>query len=69
MDGDLSDLVSDPGSDDDEVMNDPACGGGSRTGGCECSCESELGHLNGMHRKLEDLVRLLLADARLAGWE
>ena len=31
------------GKDFDE---DPACGGGSRAGGCVCSCEAELGHLN-----------------------
>ena len=65
---------SDVDGDDDGVANgeaglDPACGGGSRAGGCECSCEAELGHLNGKVWKLEDLVRLLVASAGLAGWE
>ena len=50
-------------------MNDPACGGGSRAGGCKCSCEEELEHLSGKVWKLEDLVCLLVVSAGLAGWE
>ena len=44
------------GATDFDVRKDPACGGGSRAGRCECSCEAELGHLNGKVRKLEDIV-------------
>ena len=55
--------------DEADLSMDPACGGGSRAGGCECSSQAELGHLNGKVRKLEDMVRLLIADAGLAGWE
>ena len=49
--------------------DDPACGGGGRAGGCIYSFETELGHLNGKVQKLEDLIRLLIADSGLAGWE
>ena len=62
FDDDLSDLGG-------YEANDPACGGGNRDGGCECFCEAELGHLNRKVRKLKDLVRLLFANAGLAGWE
>ena len=55
--------------EDLEFNKDPACGGGSRAGRCECSCGAELGHLNWKVWRLEDLVRLLIADAVLAGWE
>ena len=65
-DSEFGDGVSDVGGFE---TNDPACGKGSRAGGCEYSCGAELGHLNGKVRKLEDLVRLLIADAGLAGWE
>ena len=52
----------------DPDFDDPACGGGGRDGRYECSCEAELGHLSGKVRRLEDLVRLLVADAGLARW-
>ena len=64
VDGGESDL-----DDGDESDEDPACGGGSRAGGCACSCATELGHLSGKIRKLEDMVGLLVASAGLAGWE
>ena len=69
VDGDVSDLGEDPGDGVGPGEYDPACGGGSRDGGCECSFEAELGYLSGKVRKLEDLVCLLVADAGLAGWE
>ena len=70
VEGDDSDLEGGGvGAAGGAVDLDPACGGGSRAGGCECSCEAELGHLNRKVRKLEELVRLLVADAGLAGWE
>ena len=53
----------------DFEANDPTCDEGSRDGGCECSCEAEIRHLNRKVQKLEDLVRLLIVDAGLAGWE
>ena len=54
--------------------DDPACGGGSRAGGYGCSCEAELGHLNGKFRQLEDMVPSywqglgLLGGRRPGGW-
>ena len=48
---------------------DPACGGGSRDGGCVCSCEVELVHLSRKVWKLDELVHLLVVSAGLAGWE
>ena len=69
VDGDYSEDDDGLGDTGTLRMNDPACGGGSRDGRCVCSCEAELGHLNGKVRKLEDLVRLLVASAGLAGWE
>ena len=70
VDGGDSDLGVGNGDATDGVADlDPACGRGSRAGGCVCSCEEELGHLNGKVWKLEDLVRLLVASAGLAGWE
>ena len=69
VDGGDSDADIDP----DDLGNfedlDPACVGGSRAGGCGCSCGDELGHQNDKVRKLEELVRLLVAGAGLAGWE
>ena len=59
----------DPMRDDDLKIHDPACGGGGRGGECECSCKGELGHLIGKVRRLEDIVRLLVASAGLARWE
>ena len=69
VDGD--DSESDDGLGDTGILgtNDPACGGGSRDGRCECSCEAELGHLNRKVGKLKDLVRLHVAGAGLARWE
>ena len=70
VDGGESDLGKDLGDDVGGAFDDnPACGGGSRAGGCVCSCEAELGHLNGKVRKLEEMVRLLVANAGLAEWE
>ena len=69
VDGGDSEFGEAPESDGVYGINKPACGGGDRAGGYECSCEVELGHLNGKVRRLEDLVRLLIADAGLAGWE
>ena len=68
VDGSNSEFGEDVGGIDPGFEN-PAGGGGGRAGGCECSCEVELGHLNGKVRKLEDLVRLLVASAGLASWE
>ena len=69
VDGD--DSEDDDGLDDtgDLGMNDPNCGGGSGDDRYVCSCKAELGHLNGKVRKLEDLVRLLVASVGLVGWE
>ena len=36
----------------DSELDDPACGGGSRAGRCECSYEAELVHLNRKVRRL-----------------
>ena len=70
VDGEESDLGEDLGDANGAGFDeDPACGGGGRAGGCVCSCKAELGHLNGKVRKLEDMVRLLIANAGLAGWE
>ena len=69
VDGDVSDVDDDISNLGVVGSNDPACGGGSRAGGCECSCGAELGHLSGKVRRLEDMVRLLVASAGLAGWE
>ena len=68
---DSDDLDFEAGPVDSAIPDgvDPACSGGSRDGGCKYSCERELGHLNGKVYRLEDLVRLLVADTGLAGWE
>ena len=69
MDGGDSDVDIDPDDLGDLGYLDPACRGGSRADRCRCSCGEELGHLNGKMRRLEELVRLLVADAGLASWE
>ena len=69
VDGGVSDFGGDPEDGDDFGIDDPAYGGGSRAGGCGCSCGAELGHLNEKFRRLEDMICLLLAGAGLARWE
>ena len=68
VDGDDSESGEVPVGGGIHEVDDPACGGGSRAGGCECSCGIELGHLNGKVQRLEDFVRLLVAYAGLARW-
>ena len=75
--GTVPDSVEGDDSEDDDGFsdtgilgtNDPACDGGSRDGGCVCSCKAELGHLNVRVRKLENMVCLLVTNAGLAEWE
>ena len=56
-------------ADNNGDLDDPAGGGGSRAGGCECSCKEEFGYLNGKVQRLEDMVRLLIASAGLTRWK
>ena len=64
VDGGDSELDDGLGAGNSLLVN--ACGRGSRAGGFVCSCEAELGYLSRKLRRLEDMVRLLVASAGLA---